>query len=284
MEHVSKIRIARRRVGLKRLAWVCALTLLVVVGGAWFRDSSLVAVKHVTVNGATGQEAKSIRAALESAAADMTTLHLRQDELRTAVEPYPSVAAISVERHFPNSVTISVTSRQAVAALVVDEARRPVAADGVILRGDAAAGLPIVAMRALPTGPRVTNPRGLQVLAILGAAPKPLLAKVKELGYTADGIVVRLTKGPELRFGSATRPNAKWLAISRVLADPSSAHASYIDVHLPERPAAGGLEDPSTQQDPRTADDAVPPAGSQHELAAAQIQTPPTVPQETNSQ
>ncbi len=40
-------------------------------------------------------------------------------------------------------------------------------------------------------------------------------------------------------FGDATRPHAKWLSLARVLADPSSAGASYIDVRLPERPAAG---------------------------------------------
>ncbi|MGA8365575.1 MAG: hypothetical protein WB709_13825, partial [Solirubrobacteraceae bacterium] len=40
-------------------------------------------------------------------------------------------------------------------------------------------------------------------------------------------------------FGDATRPHAKWLSLARVLADPSSADASYVDVRLPERPAAG---------------------------------------------
>ena len=40
-------------------------------------------------------------------------------------------------------------------------------------------------------------------------------------------------------FGDATRPHAKWLSLARVLADPSSAGATYIDVRVPERPAAG---------------------------------------------
>ena len=40
-------------------------------------------------------------------------------------------------------------------------------------------------------------------------------------------------------FGDDSRPHAKWLSLARVLADPSSAGASYIDVRLPERPAAG---------------------------------------------
>ncbi len=40
-------------------------------------------------------------------------------------------------------------------------------------------------------------------------------------------------------FGDDRRPHAKWLSLARVLADPSSAGASYVDVRLPERPAAG---------------------------------------------
>ena len=34
---------------------------------------------------------------------------------------------------------------------------------------------------------------------------------------------------------------AKWTAAARVLADPSSRGAAYIDLRLPDRPAAGGL-------------------------------------------
>jgi cell division protein FtsQ len=53
--------------------------------------------------------------------------------------------------------------------------------------------------------------------------------------------VVELRDGPELIFGSAHRVRAKWIAATRVLADPESAGATYIDVTLPGRPAAGGL-------------------------------------------
>ena len=37
-------------------------------------------------------------------------------------------------------------------------------------------------------------------------------------------------------FGDATRPHAKWLSLADVLADPSSAGASYVDVRLPVAP------------------------------------------------
>ena len=47
--------------------------------------------------------------------------------------------------------------------------------------------------------------------------------------------------GPELIFGTAERIGAKWAAAARVLADPDAAGAEYVDLRIPERPAAGGL-------------------------------------------
>lgn len=268
MGRPSTIAVTRRRYRFRRMAWIAALCLIAIVFAAWFRDCGLVAVKHVKIEGIGGREADRVRFALESAARDMTTLHVRADELRTAVEPYPSVASIDVKRGFPNTLTIVVRSREPVAAIAVGDTRVAVAADGVLLRGSSTRGVPLVPLRMPPTGSRVTGARESQALAVLGAAPKPLRSKIQRLRFTRDGIVVTLSKGPELRFGSAALPNAKWLAISRVLADDSSKGATYIDVHLPERPAAGGLEDPARQHDPRTTDEATLPP-------SATVETPP---------
>jgi hypothetical protein len=53
------------------------------------------------------------------------------------------------------------------------------------------------------------------------------------------GLTLVLRRNLLAYFGDDSRPHAKWLSLARVLADPSSAGASYIDVRLPERPAAG---------------------------------------------
>src|SRR5205823_1367001 len=61
------------------------------------------------------------------------------------------------------------------------------------------------------------------------------------------GLVAHLDNGPDLYFGAARRLRAKWIAAARVLADYSSRGASYLDVRVPERPAAGGMPaDPAT--------------------------------------
>ena len=56
--------------------------------------------------------------------------------------------------------------------------------------------------------------------------------------------------GPQLFFGTPNRSEAKWIATARVLAEPSSAGAVYLDVRVPERVAAGGLGTaPTTSED-----------------------------------
>jgi cell division protein FtsQ len=42
-------------------------------------------------------------------------------------------------------------------------------------------------------------------------------------------------------FGSRDNAAAKWAAAARVLADPSAAGATYLDLRIPGRVAAGGL-------------------------------------------
>jgi len=54
-----------------------------------------------------------------------------------------------------------------------------------------------------------------------------------------EGLTVAMRNGLLVYFGNDTRPHAKWTALARVLAAPSSAGAWYVDVRVPERPAAG---------------------------------------------
>ena len=93
---------------------------------------------------------------------------------------------------------------------------------------------------SLPTvGRRVQQAQLRQALTALGAAPAPIASLVQRAYWGPQGLTFALRGGLLAYFGDATRPHAKWLSLVRVLADPSSAGASYVNVRLPERPAAG---------------------------------------------
>jgi cell division protein FtsQ len=223
-----------------------AVLALATVGGGWLwvRDSPLVAANDLTITGLTGPDAPAIRHALTDATSDMTTLHVRLDALRTAVAPYPAVKGIRVQTHFPHEMQITVIEHHAVAAIQIDGARVPVAADGTLLRGrPAGARLITLDVPSANGGGHLTSRRGREAVAVMGAAPGAMRGYVESIQYGPDGMRVQLRHGPLLEFGDATRAKAKWIAAARVLGDPRAAGASYLDVRIPERPVAGRFND-----------------------------------------
>jgi cell division protein FtsQ len=219
------------------------IVLLAVAGGwLWLRDASLVRVRDVQVTGATSSEAKRIRSALESAARDMTTLHVREEALRAAVAPYSSVADLHVRTDFPHAMAIEVVEHRPVAALESGGRRIPAAGSGLILQGVTAdRSLPSIRAETAPAGERVSDPRTRAALAVAAAAPAPLLARVDRIWTGTDGLMLNLREGPDLIFGDQSDAGRKWAAAARVLAEPSAVGATYLDLRVPERVGAGGL-------------------------------------------
>jgi cell division protein FtsQ len=235
-------RALRRRPRLRLALLVAILSIvLLTLGWLWLRHSSLVAVREVRVTGLQGPGAQAVEAALVGAARRMSTLDVDRGALRAAVAPFPIVRALRVSAAFPHGLRIRVIEQPPVAVLVVAGARTAVAADGVVL-GPAplSASLPTLQGTAVPpAGQPVRSPSLLAALTVIGAAPAAL---AKDLVRAFDGSMgLTLVLRPNLLayFGDESRPHAKWLSLARVLADPSSAGASYVDVRLPERPAAG---------------------------------------------
>jgi cell division protein FtsQ len=231
----------RRRVTPRAIAF-SAVVLAVLIGGwLWLRDSSLVGVKRVRVIGVSGPDAAAIRSALIRAAGTMTTLHVRLDQLNTAVAPYPAVKRLEVSTQFPHGIRIRVIEQVPVAAVSFGGHSLPVASDGTVLQNVQATGsLPVIPLSVPPGGARLTG-QSLAEVSVLAAAPGPLLSRVSEVTSTsAHGITVQLSHGPSIYFGDSSRLLAKWEAAAAVLADSGSAAALYIDVTDPQRPAAGG--------------------------------------------
>jgi cell division protein FtsQ len=225
-----------------RTTIVLLLTLSLLGGGwLWLRGSSLVAVEHVHISGVHGPEAIEIRAALDDSARRMTTMDFNAGALRSALASYAIVAGVQVRTSFPHTISISVSERPPVAELVAAGQRTAVAADGIVLGPALSSGsLPSVSGSVEPApGARLNEPAALAAVTVLGAAPAPLARFVARVYEGPEGLTVAMRSGLLVYFGNDTRPHAKWLSLARVLVSPGSAGALYIDVRLPERPAAG---------------------------------------------
>ncbi len=236
-------RLAAPRRPRRRTVVILALLAVLLAGGwLWLRDSSLVAVERVEIRGLRGPGAAAAATALRDAARSMTTLDVDEARLRRVAAAFPAVREIRVTAHPPNRLDIVAVPHIPVAALMAGAKPLAVAADGTLLPQASAAGLPQVGLRSEPAGPRLGPSAARRVVAALAAAPAALRPRLASGSMArSHGIVIVLRAGPSLYFGPAGRLRAKWVAATRVLADPATAGATYVDVSAPQRPAVGGL-------------------------------------------
>jgi cell division protein FtsQ len=267
---------------------IAATTLTLFGGYMWLRESPLASIKNVTITGlGSTSDAGAIRHALTEAAKDMTSLHVRESDLKSAVAPFSIVKDVKADGDWPHTLRIQVIEYKPVAVLDVDGRLLPVAADGTLLRGELASrALPKVPTAVAPGGAKLSAPIPLAAVKVLGAAPlaiRPLIARTRR---GPDGLRVVLVNGPQLIFGDSSRPRAKWAAAVRVLADPTSKAASYIDVRVPDRAVAGRFPTDSSATPAAPAATAPPvvpatPASTAATTASTPAATPATTPATT---
>ena len=233
----------RRRRLLQRALLAAAALVLVLTGGYFFaRNSSVFEIREVAVNGASGPDAPKVEALLRQAARDMTTLNVDGGELREAASSYPTVKSVEVDRDLPNGVKLIVHEKRPVAIIENSGRKVPLAADGRLLTGATPPDdLPKLDIDGV-AGTRVRDKSGRQLVALVAAAPSALRKRAETAQLSGDtGLTLKMDQGPDLYFGTAEDLPAKWKAAARVLADPTAEGATYIDVRVPERAAAGGL-------------------------------------------
>jgi cell division protein FtsQ len=238
----AAVKVSRAQVLRRRLVALGAVALIGLAAYLVFlRNSSLVAIDEVEVSGVTANRER-ITAALVRAAEDMTTLHVREDDLRKAVAPFPTVAGLSADPDFPHALKIEVNERPPVAVTKVEGEPTAVSADGFVLAGVEfdPKQLPSLDPDNIENG-RLGEEAGAQA-AILGEAPEELRPHLESSSWDLEsgGVVVELDGAPELRFGDADDAAAKWQAVVAVLSDPDLGSPGYVDVSVPERPVSGG--------------------------------------------
>jgi cell division protein FtsQ len=231
-----------RRYFLRGFAAVLLLAVVLGAGWMWVRDSGLAKVTSVTVIGSTTSEESAIRAALDSAAREMTTLHVKRDVLDDAVSQYTSVAGLRVRKDFPHKLSIEVLERRPVAAIDVSGRRVPVSSSGIVLTGvQADRNLPGIKQQSTPPDGQIADQRTRAAISVAAAAPQELLRRSERLYWGSRGLTLDLRDGPPLYFGNGDDSRLKWAGAARVLAEPTAAGATYLDLRVPGRVAAGGV-------------------------------------------
>jgi len=207
----------------------------------WFRNASWFAIDSVTVKGAT-TNSREIKSAVEGVAGDMTTLHIKDGELRDAVARFPTVASVKATTSFPHGLEVTITERLPVAFVQIAGRQTAVSADGYLLAGASFDQKQLPRIEgAAASGPRLDEDAAAQA-AILGATPEPLRNRVTASNWddARGGVVLDLRNGPEVRFGDGSLARDKWAAAVAVLSSDERGSPSYLDVSVPDRPVSGG--------------------------------------------
>jgi cell division protein FtsQ len=235
----TRLRVMRRRF----VVFVVLVAALFALYMLWFRDSSLVAVKSVKVEGtSSGPMERQLVSALTAAGKKMTTLDIDHGALAEAAKPFPLVESVSASPSFPSGLTVHVEERRPIAMIGAGSSAVAVAGDGTILRGLPAEHLhlPSLPLSVPPKGPRLGGPVRQQA-EVLGATPAGLLRYVDHTFNGDSGTDVTLDGGVILRFRDATNAAEKWEAATAVLSDPKLGPLDYVDLTVPSRPAVGGV-------------------------------------------
>ncbi len=211
----------------------------------WARDSSLVAIDNVDVVGVTAGDRGALIGELTEASESMTTLHVDRERLEAIAYRFPTVASISIDPNFPHGMRIEVTERPPTMVVQSGDQAVPVAGDGTLLTGVEISkddNLPVLAVDQAPQGPTLEGSVLDQAL-VVGAAPDELRPLIEKIDQSKEyGVEITLRGGIPVRFGNSAAAEEKWSAAAAVLADPKLDTLSYLDVRVPDRPAAGGAD------------------------------------------
>jgi cell division protein FtsQ len=236
-------RLTGRGVLWRRRLVALALAFLLLYGGYmfWFRNLGWFSIDEVTVDGATTEQ-QQITAAVEKASKNMTTLHIKDDELRDAVAQFPTVAAVKADTSFPHGLLVTVTERLPVAVAEIDGQQVAVSADGYVLTGARFDPNRLPKLDAKTAKFARLDEQGADEAAIVGATPEALRDRLKSASWNENegGVVVDLDGAPELRFGDGSQAAEKWQAVAAVLSSEQRGSPSYVDVSVPEKPVSGG--------------------------------------------
>lgn len=236
-----RVAAVRRR---RRVAWSLAAVAALALGLAALARSPLFAITDVAVTGVSGDQATAVTAAAGVAIGD-NLLDADLDGIAERVGALPWVAGVQVSRQPPSTVALAVDARHPTAVLRVGDALWLVDADGVLVQGGSAPGLPvIVAPRAvLPgVGQPVSDVAVRNALAVDLALPPAFRARVDRYDAPSEaGLRLHLeAEDVWVRIGRAEEVAAKADVVDALLATARSQGGSRgvaeLDVRAPSNP------------------------------------------------
>jgi cell division protein FtsQ len=218
-----------------RLPWLVGVLVVLLVGaGVWaVFFSSMLTVQSVQVRGVHAVPRSAVLTAARVPSGEPLA-RVDTDAIAARVRAITAVAGARVSRAWPDRVVITVTEREAVAAVTDGSSYQLVDATGLAFRSVSKrpTDLPV----ALVTGPR-RDVTIRSVVAVSAALPGELRGRVRSItAGSPDSITLQLDGGVKVVWGSAENSDRK----VTVLAALMHRKAEVYDVSAPDLPVTQG--------------------------------------------
>jgi cell division septal protein FtsQ len=218
---------------------LAVLTMLLYLGA---RETPVFAVRTIDVQGARPPVARRVEAALRPLEGK-SLLKVRGDQVARLATALPSIASVTYDRAFPNTLRVRVEAEQPVAVV-----RRGIEAWLVSRRGRLIKRIAQGTHKALPRiwlpqsvamsiGGTLAAGGGAEEVAMLDALRGARLARRVGSVHDESGQWIYVLRGGlEVRVGTRSQLALK-LAIARRILDQNTV-ITYLDVSAPDRPVA----------------------------------------------
>ena len=239
----------RRTQGRRQVAIAVAVVLALVGllwGGVTLWNAPVFAVKNVDVSGLSHLKRAEVLA-LAAVPPNATLLRLPKNEIEQRVASSPWVQEVTVERQFPNAITIAVVERAPLAAVDTGGAVAwLISGDGhwIALRTpDMTASL--ASIRDVPApGPRAgaqsQSPELLNALQVLGGLTSGIRAKLKAISApSVDKTALLLTRDIQVFVGGSEGIGKKSAIAEAIL--NREKDVVYVNVRVVDKPTWRGL-------------------------------------------
>ncbi|MFD3696063.1 cell division protein FtsQ/DivIB [Streptomyces sp. NPDC058646] len=224
---------------------VLAAAVVLAAAGTWaLYGSSWLRVEKVT---AAGTEVLTPEQVLAAAAVPVGAplASVDTDEIESRVRGrLPRIDSVDVVRAWPHGIGLKVTERKPVLLIKKDAGFVEVDASGV--RFDtvpkAPAGVPVLELDAgrSPSARRFDEQRLLhEAVQVAAGLPEPIVKETVQVKVGSyDSVVLELTGGRTVRWGSGEQGEAKARALTALL--KAAPTADHFDVSVPTAPAVSG--------------------------------------------
>ena len=241
------LRKARGRRRLMLLGTSIALIAL-VVGYYGVRASPVINVNQVTVTGGDTSLDATIQATAEGVAEGHSLLAVDAGAIQRSIEALPAVRSATVDRSFPNALSISVVTYRPAVAVSNGRHTYLVADDGHVIGTVKQPPAKLVAV-ALPAGAKLAigadsaNPNLAAALWLLRSTPTWFsrdFGGITKVVPREGNIKATVGSNMQLRLGTPTQLDLKMKVVTNTLGALSAsdrATIKYVDVSAPKRPA-----------------------------------------------